>query len=89
MAEQPTGPAAEVQPGDVVLARGASGHYHALVRGVRLGRLVVERCDGRPTGPLSLRDVLCVYRPLGPPPAATAPPVTERKRPTGQMRFEV
>lgn len=86
--DRPTGDV-EPRPGDLVLARGADGRYHAVVRGVRLGRLVVERCDGRPAGPLALRDVVCVYRSIGSPSPEAGLPVTERKRPTGQLRFEV
>ena len=84
-----TAPDVEARPGDVVLARGTSGRYHAVVHGVRLGRLVVERCDGRPAGPLAMRDVVCVYRSIGSPANDAAVPAVERKRPTAQLRFEV
>lgn len=77
---------AEIQVGDVVLARGASGRFHAVVAGVRLGRLVVERCDGRPAGPLSPRDVLNVYKPSGPP---EHEPRTAPLRPTAQLKLDL
>jgi hypothetical protein len=77
----------EVEVGDVVLARGTTGRWYAVVQGVRLGRLVVERCDGRPAGPLSVRDVVRVFKDAGPP--AGPPPAQERVRPTGQLRLEL
>ncbi|HEU4975616.1 MAG TPA: hypothetical protein VFT50_11045 [Baekduia sp.] len=77
---------AEIQVGDVVLARGTAGQFHAIVAGVRLGRLMVERCDGRPAGPLSPRDVVTVYKPAG---APEAEPRTPRLRPTAQLRLDL
>lgn len=77
---------AEIQVGDVVLARGTAGRFHAIVAGVRLGRLVVERCDGRPAGPLSPRDVVTVYKPAGPP---EAEPRAPRLRPSGQLKLDL
>jgi hypothetical protein len=77
---------AEIQVGDVILARGTTGRFHAVVAGVRLGRLVVDRCDGRPAGPLSPRDVLTVYKAAGPP---DADPRTPRLRPTGQLKLDL
>lgn len=91
MAEQPPAAEVQVQPGDIVLARGGGltpVQFHAVVVGARLGRLVVERCDGRPCGPLALRDVLCVYRAVGTPGATAAAP-TERRRPTAQLKLEL
>jgi hypothetical protein len=78
---------AEIEVGDVVLARGTTGRFHAVVAGVRLGRLMVERCDGRPSGPLSPRDVLSVFKDAGPPGAE--PPQVRRLRPSGQLRLDL
>ena len=69
---------AEIEVGDVILAQGTTGRFHAVVSGVRLGRLVIDRCDGRPAGPLALRDVVTVYKDAGPP--SGAPPWTTAKR---------
>lgn len=77
---------AEIAVGDVVLARGSTGRWFGVVQGVRLGRLVVERCDGRPSGPLSLRDVVAVYKHAGGPDGA---PSTGRAKPTGQLRLDL
>jgi hypothetical protein len=77
---------AEIEVGDVVLAKGTTGRFHAVVTGVRLGRLAVERCDGRATGPVSPRDVVAVFKPAGPP---SAEPRTPRLRPSGQMRLDL
>jgi hypothetical protein len=77
---------AEIEVGDVVLARGATGRFHAVVSGVRLGRVVVERCDGRPAAPLALRDVVSIYKPAGPPQGETRAP---RLRPSGQLRLDL
>ncbi len=77
---------AEIDVGDVILARGATGRFHAVVLGVRLGRLVVERCDGRPAAPLSARDVVEVYKRAGPP---SAEPRSRRLRPSGQLRLDL
>jgi hypothetical protein len=77
---------AEIEVGDVVLARGTTGSFHAVVAGVRLGRLMVDRCDGRQAGPLSLRDVVTVYKAAGPP---NAEPRTPRLRPTGQLKLDL
>ncbi|MTD46726.1 hypothetical protein GKE82_21145 [Conexibacter sp. W3-3-2] len=80
----------EVRSGDVVLVRGlgAAAPYLAQVTGSRLGRLVVERADGRAAGPVALRDVLCVYKPAGAPSSGGLAP-TERRRPTAQMKLEL
>jgi hypothetical protein len=78
---------AEIEIGDIVMADSGSGSFHAVVRSVRLGRLVVDRCDGRSTGPLSVRDVTGVYKPAGAP--APASPTTQRLRPTAQLRLEL
>jgi hypothetical protein len=77
---------AEIELGDVVLARGRAGRFHAVVSGMRLGRLVVERCDGRPATPLSTQDVLMVYKKAGRP---EGEPRTERLRPTAQLRLDL
>jgi len=79
------GAMAEIEVGDVVLAKGATGRFHAVVTGVRLGRLAVERCDGRTAAPLAARDVVTVYKPAGTP--ATEPRV-RRLRPSGQLRLD-
>ena len=71
--------AAEIHSGDVVRLR---GNAFAIVRGTRLGRLVVERCDGKAQGPVLLRDVLEVYKPAGRPDVA---PDTEPLRPSPQL----
>ena len=82
---------AEIEVGDVVLARGTSGRFHAVVTGMRLGRLAVDRCDGRPAGPLSPRDVLTVFKNAGAPQPAPAAPgaAAPRLRPTGQLRLDL
>jgi hypothetical protein len=77
---------AEIDVGDLVLARGRTGRFHAVVTGVRLGRLAIERCDGRPAGPLAVRDVLSVFKDAGPP---SAEPRTPRLRPSGQLRLDL
>lgn len=80
-----------IRTGDVVLARGGGlpvVQFYAVVTGSRLGRLTVERCDGRPSGPLSLRDVVCVYRAAGAPAASSIEP-TQRRRPTAQLKLEL
>jgi hypothetical protein len=78
---------AEIDVGDVVLAKGATGRFHAVVCGVRLGRLAVERCDGRPSGPLSPRDVVTVYKAAGAP--SPEPPRVRQLRPSGQLRLDL
>ena len=78
---------AEIEVGDVVLARGATGRFHAVVTGIRLGRLAVERCDGRPSGPLPARDVVTVYKAAGTPGAD--PPRTRQLRPTAQLKLDL
>ena len=72
--------AAEIQTGDLVRLR---GNVFATVRGVRLGRLVVERTDGKPQGPVILRDVVEVFKPAGRPGGAS----TEPLRPTAQLKL--
>jgi hypothetical protein len=76
----------EIEVGDVVLIRGAGGRYHAVVSGARLGRLVVERCDGRPSAPVALRDVLTVFKEAGAPGSVERP---ERVRPTAQLKLDL
>ena len=76
--------AADINTGDLVRLRTASGNTIAIVRGARLGRLVVERFDGKPQGPVVLRDVLEVYKSAGAPAAA---PGTEPLRPTAQLKL--
>jgi hypothetical protein len=78
---------AEIEVGDVVLAKGATGRFHAVVSGVRLGRLAVERCDGRPSGPVSPRDVVTVYKAAGGP--SPEPPRVRQLRPSGQLRLDL
>ena len=75
----------ELEIGDIVRTKTGAGGVHAVVRAVRLGRLIVERCDGRPTGPVALRDVAEVFKTAGAPIAA--PPKTEPLRPTAQMKL--
>ena len=76
--------AADIQTGDLVRLRTTSGNAVAIVRGARLGRLVVERCDGKPQGPVVLRDVLEVYKSAGRP---VAGPDTEQLRPSPQLKL--
>ena len=76
-----------IKVGDIVLARFGDARAYGLVRAVRLGRLVVERCDGRPCGPVAARDVASVYKPAGVPEART--PRSEPLRPTAQMRLDL
>jgi len=77
----------EIEVGDVVLAQGSGGRFHAVVTGVRLGRLAVDRCDGRAQAPVSSRDVLCVFKPAGRPDGA--PREGGRLRPTAQLRLDL
>lgn len=76
----------EIEVGDVVLARGSSGSFYAVVRGMRLSRLTVDRCDGRQSGPLSLRDVISVFKNQGGPAAA---PAATRLKPSSQLRLDL
>ena len=76
--------AADIHTGDLVRMRTGAGNAFAIVRGTRLGRLVVERCDGKPQGPVVLRDVLEVYKSAGRPAAG---PDTEQLRPSPQLRL--
>lgn len=78
---------AEIKVGDVVLARGATGQFHAVVTAIRLGRLGIERCDGRPSGPLSARDVVTIFKPAGEPGAE--PPRVQRLRPSAQLKLDL
>jgi hypothetical protein len=78
---------AEIEVGDVLLAKGPTGRFHAVVTGIRLGRLAVERCDGRPSGPLSSRDVVTVYKAAGRP--SQEPPRVRQLRPSGQLRLDL
>lgn len=77
----------EIAPGDVVLARGSSGSFYAVVRGIRLNRVVVERCDGRPSGPLAIRDITAVFKNAGRPQVDPGRP--RRVLPTTQMRLDL
>ncbi|HWI23000.1 MAG TPA: hypothetical protein VNT22_10355 [Baekduia sp.] len=77
----------EVEVGDVVFARGATGNYYAVVRGVRLNRLIVDRCDGKPAAPLSGRDVVSVFKEAARPRPDVLP--GGRKRPTSQLKFDL
>jgi hypothetical protein len=76
--------AADIHTGDLVRLRTGSGNAFAIVRGARLGRLMVERCDGKSQGPVVLRDVLEVYKSVGRP---TAGPGTETLRPSAQLKL--
>jgi hypothetical protein len=76
--------AADIQTGDLVRLRTGSGNAFAIVRGARLGRLVVERCDGKPQGPVILRDVIEVYKSAGRP---LTGPETEQLRPSAQLKL--
>ena len=76
--------AADINTGDLVRLRTGSGSTIAVVRGMRLGRLVVERCDGKPQGPVVLRDVLEVFKSAGRPEGA---PGTEALRPSAQLKL--
>jgi hypothetical protein len=76
----------EIEAGDVIMARGSSGSFYAVVRGVRLNRVVVERCDGRPAGPIAVRDVTAVFKNAGRPQRGPRP---ERVLPTTQMRLDL
>ena len=76
--------AVEIHTGDVVRLRTGAGNVFAIVRGTRLGRIVVERCDGKPQGPVHLRDVIEVFKPAGRP--ATAPQ-SEALRPSPQLKL--
>jgi hypothetical protein len=73
--------AVEIHSGDLVRLR---GNAFAVVRGTRLGRLVVDRCDGKPQGPVLVRDVLEIFKPAGRPEAA---PETETLRPSPQLKL--
>jgi hypothetical protein len=81
MADQPS---ADIHTGDLVRLRTSSGNTFAIVRGTRLGRLVVERCDGKSQGPVILRDVLEVFKSVGRPAAG---PGVEVLRPTAQLKL--
>jgi hypothetical protein len=75
---------ADIHTGDLVRLRTGSGNAFALVRGTRLGRLVVERLDGKPQGPVVLRDVVEVFKSAGRPAAA---PGTELLKPSAQLKL--
>ena len=77
----------EIEPGDVVMARGSSGSFYAIVRGIRLNRVVLDRCDGRPSGPIAIRDVTAVFKNVGKPDPETGR--FGRVRPTSQMRLDL
>jgi len=70
--------------GRAVAATFEYGNTFAIVRGARLGRLVVERCDGKPQGPVVLRDVLEVFKSAGRPAAGPEP---EQLRPSAQLKL--
>ena len=76
--------AVDIQTGDVVRLRTGSGNAFAVVRGARLGRLVVERCDGKAQGPVVFRDVLEVYKSAGRPATGPEP---ETLRPSPQLKL--
>ena len=76
--------AADIHAGDMVRVRTGAGNAFAIVRGTRLGRLVVERCDGKPQGPVVLRDVLEVYKSAGRP---SSGPDTEALHPSAQLKL--
>jgi hypothetical protein len=75
-----------ISAGDVILAQDSAGRFHAVVHGSRLGRITVQRCDGRPARPLALRDVLQVYKAAG---APDAPPRPEPLKPTAQLHLDL
>jgi hypothetical protein len=77
--------AADIQTGDVVRLRTGSGNAFAVVRGARLGRLVVDRCDGKAQGPVVVRDVLEVYKSAGRPGAGGVE--VEALRPSAQLKL--
>jgi hypothetical protein len=77
--------AADIHTGDVVRLRTGSGNAFAVVRGARLGRLVVDRCDGKAQGPVVLRDVLEVYKSAGRPGAGGVE--VEALRPSAQLKL--
>jgi hypothetical protein len=77
----------EIEVGDVVLAQGATGRFHAVVTAVRLGRLAVDRCDGRSSAPLSVRDVVTVFKAAGPPQGP--PRLAPRMRPSAQLKLDL
>ncbi|MCW2999697.1 MAG: hypothetical protein JWN65_3246 [Solirubrobacterales bacterium] len=70
----------------MILAQDSAGRFHAVVHGSRLGRITVQRCDGRPARPLALRDVLQVYKAAG---APDAPPRPEPLKPTAQLHLDL
>jgi hypothetical protein len=76
--------AGDIDMGDLVRLRTGSGSAFAIVRGARLGRLVVDRCDGKPQGPVVLRDVLEVFKSAGRPTGAVD---VEPLRPTAQLKL--
>ena len=76
---------ARIEIGDIVQVGTGGDGYHAIVRGVRLRRLVVERCDGLPSRPLRAADVQAVFKPAGAPEGAVTE--TEPLRPTAQLRL--
>jgi hypothetical protein len=79
--------AADIQTGDLVRLRTGSGNAFAIVRGARLGRLVVERCDGKAQGPVVLRDVLEVYKSAGRPASGAGGIEVEQLRPSAQLKL--
>ena len=76
--------AADIHTGDLVRLRTGSGNAFAIVRGTRLGRLMVERCDGKSQGPVVRRDVLEVYKSAGRPGSG---PEAEALRPSPQLKL--
>jgi hypothetical protein len=77
--------AADIQTGDVVRLRTGSGNAFAVVRGACLGRLVVDRCDGKAQGPVVVRDVLEVYKSAGRPGSGGLE--VEALRPSAQLKL--
>jgi hypothetical protein len=77
-------PSADIHVGDLVRLRTGSGSAFAVVRGGRLGRIVVERCDGKQQGPVVLRDVLEVFKSAGRPAGG---PGTDPLRPSAQLKL--
>jgi hypothetical protein len=76
---------ADIHTGDLVRLRTGAGSAFAVVRGARLGRLVVERCDGKPQGPVVLRDVVEVFKSAGRPSAGGVE--VEALRPSPQLKL--
>jgi hypothetical protein len=78
---------ADIHTGDLVRLRTGSGSAFALVRGTRLGRLVVERLDGKPQGPVVLRDVVEVFKSAGRPEPGMGAMSTQALKPSAQLKL--